>query len=573
MAPKSLTAKPVLFDPYSGEVTRMNPVPAQAQAELKGGSATGALKQAGVGRVKWSAVVGYVEDWNAKKSKSALAKFVKHFRLLGAAEIAEGKPAKASDLEDAFVASNAKTDKERAETSRLGEIVGLALFPHFYPNILAVVPDQFLDDNGVVDTPMLKKEDEGFAQLSELGAEARDYFNSFDGTTREHASEFTGISPAGLLNFCVGSSSACRSTCLVLSGNNPASTPAVAKKANLTQALLTNPALFVAGLFVALDDFAKRRAARSIDTVVRFNMLSDIPWYSACPELLEELANPARGAARVFFYDYTKLPFWESKDYAALGSRIGLTPAEVLDLTFSFSGDEANTRRCRKALDLRDAALGYPDGVRIALAFAPADPNRSASFGSRTTWPELLEAGQADGSVTVQGDQVFINLPELGRRELVDGDGSDYRIDDPGGCIVSLNFKQPSVSEESVPGITARNRAARETFTAKVSGGKEWYSDHERAVNAVADKQETYDDLKPGAKKDKALVALRKAEARLAEVLRQRPRKNPGRKRGLPMAPVTGDAPEAVANGDLRYTMFKVGNLLIGPHVPTLLND
>ena len=567
----SLTAKPVLFDPYSGEIERQNPIPQRAEVARSKPSAAAGLTQSGIGTIEWEEVVEYIDDWKRHKDKSALAKFVHHFRLLGPAEIAEGKPKKAADLEDAFIASNAKTSKPRAETSRLGEILGLALFPHFYPNILAVVPEKFLDENGVVNTPMLKKHEPGFEQLSKLGAEARNYFNGFEGATRELASEFTGVPTSKLLDFCVGSSEACRSTCLVLSGNNPASTPAVAKKANLTQALLTNPPLFVAGLFLAVDDFAQRRGKRGIDTVIRFNMLSDLPWYSICPRFLEELADPERGPARVYLYDYTKLPFWKSKDYQQLGARIGLKPGQVLDLTFSFSGDPGNTRLCQSALDLRDPALGYPDGIRVAAAFAPADPERKASFDSRTTFPEIVEAGKADGSVTESPEGLFyITLPELGTRELVDGDGSDYRIDDPGGCIVSLNFQQPSVSEKNVPGITQRMRASRETFTQKVSAGKEWYSDHYRAVSELEKAEKNYKKKAGGPEQAEALHKLQAASAYLSAVENRRPRSNP--KRGLPVIS-TGDAPEAVEQGALRYSMFRVGGLLIGPHVPTLLED
>lgn len=571
----SLTARPVLFDPYTGEIERQNPIPARAEsARAKPSAATG-LTQSGIGPIEWEEVLEYIDDWKRNEEdetpeESALAKFVHHFRLLGPAEIAEGKPKKASDLEDAFIASNAKTSKDRVETSRKGEILGLALFPHFYPNILAVVPEKFLDENGVVNTPMLKKHEPGFEQLSKLGAEARNYFNGFEGATRELASQFTGVPTSKLLDFCVGSSEACRSTCLVLSGNNPASTPAVAKKANLTQALLTNPPLFVAGLFLAVDDFAQRRAKRNIDTVIRFNMLSDLPWYSICPEFLEALADPERGLARVYLYDYTKLPFWKSPDYQNLGARIGLKPGQVLDLTFSFSGDPGNTRLCKAALDLRDPDLGYPDGIRVAAAFAPADPERKASFDSRTTFPEIVEAGKADGSVEQRGDRLFITLPDLGTRELVDGDGSDYRIDDPGGCIVSLNFKQPSVSEKNVPGITQRMRASRKTFTQKVSAGKEWYSDHYRAVSELDKAEKNYKKKTGGPDEAEALHKLQAARAHLAAVENRRPRSNP--KRGLPVIS-TGDAPEAVEQGALRYSMFRVGELLIGPHVPTLLED
>ena len=155
---------------------------------------------------------------------------------------------------------------------------------------------------------------------------------------------------------------------------------------------------------------------------------------------------------------------------------------------------------------------------------------------------------------------------------MVDGDGSDYRIDDPGGCIVALNFKQPSISEESVPGIDQRMRKSRETFTQKVSGGKEWYSDHYRALNKLDEKEKEYEkQVRKGLSKQKeSFIALQEAKAKLAEVESRDPRSK--LKRGLPVLS-TGDAPEAVEQGALRYTMFSVGGLLIGPHVPTLLED
>ena len=104
---------------------------------------------------------------------------------------------------------------------------------------------------------------------------------------------------------------------------------------------------------------------------------------------------------------------------------------------------------------------------------------------------------------------------------------SDYRIDDPGGCIVALNFKNPLITEEFVPGFGERLREARAVFTAKVPD-----------IEGV----ETLDP-------------------------RVLPRKNP-----LPIVS-TGDAPEALAAGEIRYSMFQVGDLLIGPHVPTVLDD
>lgn len=503
----SLLSRPVLFDPFTGDIQRTNDLPPRALAQRQVPSANKAAGLAGVGRVSWAQVEEHLADWEENGPESALAAFVVRFRLTK-------KVKGASDLRDCFLAKNAKTAKPRKGTGRSGQIVGLALFPHFYPNVLNAVPEMFLDDNGVVDVPQLTKAQEGFAEARALGAKLRTFFNAFDGARATRIEAQTGVPPSDQLNFCVGSSEACRSTCLVLTGNNPASTPAVAKKANLTQALLTSPALFIAGLYVGIDSLARAQAKKGIDTVVRLNMLSDLPWYAICPELLESLANPARQEARVYWYDYSKIPFWRSPEYQALGASIGLSPQEVLDLTFSFAGSDGNTKLCREALDLRDPDLGYPDGVRVAVAFASADPKRRATVAQRTTWDEILSAGMRTGMVQEIDGGYTITLPELGTRLLVDGDDSDYRIDDPGGCIVALNFKEPMVTEKSVPGIKERIRSSRESFTAKV----------------------------------------------------------PVRQNALPIY-ATGDAPEALASGQLQYPMFQVGGLLLGPHVPTVLDD
>jgi hypothetical protein len=151
-----------------------------------------------------------------------------------------------------------------------------------------------------------------------------------------------------------------------------------------------------------------------------------------------------------------------------------------------------------------------------------------------------------------------------GRIELVLGES------ELPASIVALNFKQPSVSEKSVPGITQRMRESRKTFTQKVSGGKEWYSEHYRSMNDLEKAEKKYQKSQGGPKQAEAFRKLQEAQANLAEVESRRPRSNP--KRGLPVIS-TGDAPEAVEQGALRYTMFRVGDLLIGPHVPTLLED
>lgn len=524
----SLLDRPVLFDPYTGEVVRGNPVPERAKEQRRAmPSANKAADLCGIGRIDWEEAQNYIEDWKKRGKQSALAAFVLRYRLTS-------KVAGAASIRDCFYAQNEKTRKPRKQTGRAGQIVGLSLFPHFYPNLLDAVPDVFLDENGVIEAPQYKEESPAYGYYSEIGAELRTFFNNFDGASPVDIEPQTGVPPRDQLNFCVGSSAACRTTCLVLTGNNPASTPAVAKKANLTQALLANPALFVAGLYVGMDQLANALAKDGIDVVVRLNMLSDIPWYAVCPELLEELADPRRGAARVYWYDYTKLPFWRFEEYQRLGESKGLRPGDVLDLTFSFSGEAGNTRLCQEALALRDEDLGYPDGIRIAMAFAPANPERRATVEQRTTWEEILKAGVASGLVSQRRGKVFVNLPEIGAHPLVDGDGSDYRVDDPGGCIVALNFKEPMITEEFVPGWTPRLREARRVFTAKVPD-----------IGGVPTLE--------------------------SEVLPRR--RNPlSIVNDMPIAS-TGDAPEALAAGEIKYPMFQVGGLLIGPHVPTVLED
>ena len=131
-----------------------------------------------------------------------------------------------------------------------------------------------------------------------------------------------------------------------------------------TNAFLEEPALFVALLYKQLLSRAQSAAKKGFDLVCRLNMLSDLPWYSMCPELLEALED------EVIFYDYTKVPYWNRADYQRV--------AHLLDLTYSFSG--TNDLKCKEAL----AA-----GERIAVCFAPADPERKATVARRTTWEEL----------------------------------------------------------------------------------------------------------------------------------------------------------------------------------------
>lgn len=422
----------VLFYPATGDVRHENPVPQRAVENARrkprkvSATPADAALACGVPRIDWDAVLA-ASDKDIKAFRDAHSVVGKDGRAVGIRSLLEG---------------NTKTSKERP-TGRLGRIRGLSLAPHFYPNLLEVIE-----------------------RRSKLRAFDKDLFNGFDGTSATTALAWLKKqdTPAdsfvradkdtalqSMLDFCVGSSPACRMTCLVYSGQNPSTKEAPQSKMKHTWAFLDNPELFVAALRKEMHDKAKSARRAGFDFVVRLNMLSDIPWYVICPELLVE-ASTEHGVA---FYDYTKVVFWGDPAYEAV--------REHLDLTFSYSG--ANADLCAQAL----AA-----GERVAAAFAPGDPERSASIAHRTTWQELLYSMRAGGLKKGVGrGRPHIDLFG-GSWPLVDGDESDYRMDDPQPSVVALNFKAPNLTEGRVPGITARTAQGRKMFAVPVGdpGGR-----------------------------------------------------------------------------------------------------
>lgn len=396
--------EPVIYFPASGEVHRMNPVPERAKkARL---TVLGSLKQTGLYRLDWDEV--------KRVSPSKVRDFLAAYKIPG-------------DLPGTILAGNYKTNKPRVETGRQGKIVGLNLMPHFYPNILNLPQMDPLSWNfqEVEDEEGEEAIEEGEAPeaspelrtVRKKKEEIRRLFNSFNGKNTKTAAKSANAPEDTLLNFCAGSSPYCRSTCLILTGNHTSAFETSQKKLKLTNAFLSDPVMFVAALNQALKIFACACEGSDLDPVVRLNMLSDIPWYSLCPELFEEHAN-------ISLYDYTKLPFWRSEDYQRIANGVG-----NLDLTFSYSGSNENL--CQEALE---------NGYRVAAVFASADPKRlgAASGASRTTFKEIVGTSgliDEEGRMEIFGGKWF----------AIDGDQSDYRIDDPKQSIVCLNFKAPNV--------------------------------------------------------------------------------------------------------------------------------
>jgi len=399
--------EPVIYFPDTGDVHRMNPVPERAkESRLR---VLGNLAQTGLEPLNWREV--------ERVTTSQIRDFLDKFKITG-------------DLPGTILAGNYKTNKPRVGTGRLGKIAGLNLMPHYYPNILNLPQmdplqwdfQEVEDETGeeAIEDGDKESAPEDLKTVRQQKQEIRRLFNSFNGQKPATAAKSAGLPKSAennLLNFCAGSSPYCRGTCLILTGNHTSAFETSQKKLKLTNAFLSDPVLFVAALNSALKIFACACEGIDVDPVVRLNMLSDIPWYSLCPELFETHKDIA-------FYDYTKLKFWKSEDYQRIAEGVG-----NLDLTFSYSG--TNEKDCKEALKA---------GYRVAAVFASADPKRmgAAPGASRTTFKEIVATSglvDADGMMSLFG----------GKWLAIDGDESDYRIDDPAQSIVCLNFKAPNV--------------------------------------------------------------------------------------------------------------------------------
>ncbi len=397
--------EPVIYFPDTGAMHRMNPIPERAkESRLR---VLGNLAQTGFERLDWREV--------ERVTTSQIREFLDAFRITG-------------DLPGTILAGNYKTNKPRVDSGRLGKIAGLHLMPHYYPNILNLpqmdpLQWNFQEIEDEEDAEAIEEGDRASASpelksVRKRKEEIRRLFNSFNGQQPATAAESSGLPSAkNLLNFCAGSSPYCRGTCLILTGNHTSAFETSQKKLKLTNAFLSDPVLFVAAVNSALKIFACACEGIDVDPVVRLNMLSDIPWYSLCPELFETHKEIA-------FFDYTKLKFWKSEDYQRIAKGV-----DNLDLTFSYSG--SNAKDCEEALKA---------GYRVAAVFASADPKRVGTSGgaSRTTFKEIVSTSglvDADGYMSLFG----------GKWLAIDGDESDYRIDDPPQSIVCLNFKAPNV--------------------------------------------------------------------------------------------------------------------------------
>lgn len=479
-----MTIAPYTVDYHlaSGTSMRSNPLPARAMS-TRAADPKSAAHKCGLGRLSWDVITSY--------TKKDITAFAKRLEL------------------GSMLAGNAKTVKPRP-SGRLGVIKGLALVPHFYPNLLNMVD---LKPSGA------------------LQCVDRRWFYAFNGRDRNTAAEMINIDPKDMLTFCAGSSPYCRQTCLVTTGQNPSTKEAAHAKMKYSYALLSEPELYVALLRQQISSFGKNARKKGFDAVVRLNMLSDIPWYAVCPELIEDLSE------LVTFYDYTKIKYWGTPEYERV--------RDLLDLTFSYSG--SNDTDCAEALQA---------GERVAVAFAPANPERSVTIQYRTTWEEILSSGLVN-----ENQEITDLFGDGGAWPIVDGDDSDYRIDDPKPAIVALNFKRPNIKEEDVPHLAGATRESRAHFTKHVP-------DEEGlgiAYAAAKAKVSIWKNLYGKDYKD-AIKGLSVRE--LLNIVHEWETGEPTSPYDIP------DMPKPVPE-DLVVAMAPVEgtNLLVGPHVLAVAND
>ena len=228
-------------------------------------------------------------------------------------------------------------------------------------------------------------------------------------------------------NLCVGSSEACRHSCLVFSGQNYLDDYNVAIKFRRTQALMEEPEAFGKLLYeAALKHYrnapkpkkaTKKHKARpeGFLPMVRLNVFQDIPWEEVMPWIFEELPD-------LQWYDYTKV--------------YGRKVPSNYDLTFSNSG--GNLRLVNDSLD---------QGTRVALVAHV--PGWTHEFRRRK--------GETERQYDARRHAAWVGaLPaECRGFPVSDGDESDVRPLDPSPSVVALRWKSPrgQAASRSKPGL------------------------------------------------------------------------------------------------------------------------
>lgn len=210
------------------------------------------------------------------------------------------------------------------------------------------------------------------------------------------------LAPANLSGYevCPTASAGCRKACLHTAGNPAYMAGKTGSRIAKTKLFFENRPLFVAILRKEVQAANRKATKLGMALAFRLNATSDVKWESyklefhglrfSIIELLHTVAPTAK------FYDYTKI--------------VGRKTPEYYTLTYSLSEDNDT-----------QAASELARGHNVAVVF---DTKRNHDLPS---------------TYTIQG----IN------RQVINGDLTDYRPDDPQGVIVGLRAKGDAIGDTS----------------------------------------------------------------------------------------------------------------------------
>ena len=296
-------------------------------------------------------------------------------------------------------------------------------------------------------------------------------------------------------NTCTGSSEACRSSCLVYTGQNTAALKNDWKKAGCLMALICDPAAYIRLVVAEVDRNAKNSAKSNKPFFVRMNLLSDIPWEHMMPWFFQRYANlptalfkepatfrtnpkakkPAAPKVTVTpavqFYDYTKV-------YGRNPEKLGVTN---YDLTFSYSGDPTNKTLVQKTLYEKKGRaavvfLGFvlEDGSMVRVT----KPQGPAGYGFGL--PDATDMFAPPGTPESERMVPVVNADKHDARPLDPpfymGDGASRTLLSKGPCISGLVWKDAGGGETMTPEQKKEAKGAIErasnfiTYTEKVEG-------------------------------------------------------------------------------------------------------
>lgn len=240
----------------------------------------------------------------------------------------------------------------------------------------------------------------------------------------------------GGATYCAFSTPECRKVCLVNTGQRALESGAFAASYLFSQLVREQPEAFAVNLFDRCVAAFGAAEQKSFHRFIRLNVLSDLPWETLVPGMIEGACDIARGPRRAerssgptgmergfAFYDYTKIPY-----------RAGVPG--YYDLTLSFAGSKGTFPA------LFDVLEGSPDSApRTAVVFLKREEKLVRH--KRGPAPYRASPGKQLKSDELWHDWTFLGEP------VWNGDRSDVRPLDPAEVkIVGLTYKPPHYKVE-----------------------------------------------------------------------------------------------------------------------------